>query len=78
MGVRNNRASRDDDDDDDFAQVLDKPLSLAIGFSHRKNRGITGTSAEDIDVLSFVFCYGPDALKGVFIYRVLIHSGERF
>lgn len=77
MGVRNNRAPRDDDDDY-FAQVLDKPLSLAIGFSHRKNRGITGTSAEGIDVLSFVFCYRPDALKGVFIYRVLIHSGERF
>lgn len=75
MGVRNNRVPRDNDD----IYFLDRPLSLAIGFSHRQNRGSTGSSAGDIEALSFViFCYELDTLKGFIIYRVVIHSGKRF
>lgn len=77
MGVRNNRASRDNEDVYS-AQVLDELLSLTIGFSHRQIRGIAGIRAEGIDALSFVFYYVPGAVKGIFIYWVLIHSGERF
>ena len=54
-----------DNDDIYFPQVLDRPLSSAIGFSHRQNRGITGGSAGDIEALSFViFRYELDTLKG--------------
>lgn len=56
MGVRNNRVPRNNDDIY-FPQVMDRPLSLAIGFSHGQKQGITGTSAGDIEALSFVIFY---------------------
>ena len=59
--------------------VLDKPPSLALGFSHRLNRSITGTTAKDDEALSLeIFRYGLYSLKGFFTYRVLTNSGERF
>ena len=49
-------------------EVLDKPPSLAIGFSHRLNRGIMGKSAGDNETLNLVIYYGLDALNGFFIW----------
>lgn len=54
---------------------LDKPLSLALGFSHRQDRSVIGINAKDNEALSFViFYYGLYALKGFFTYRVLTNS----
>lgn len=40
--------------------------------------GVKGPSAGDVEALDFIiFYYGFDALKGFFIYRVLINSEER-
>ena len=39
-------------------------LSTAVGFSHRYNRGVIWTTAEDHETMSLVtFYYDVDALK---------------
>ena len=47
-----------------FSEVLDKIISSAVGFSHRYNRGVIWTTAEDHETMSLVtFYYDVDALK---------------
>ena len=38
-------------------EVLDRPPHLALGFSHRYNRGITGTSIRDNEALRLVILF---------------------
>ena len=48
----------------DFSEVLDKILSTAVGFSHKYNRGVIWTTAEDHETMSLVtFYYDVYALK---------------
>ena len=57
----------------DFSEVLDKILSTAVGFSHKYNRGVIWTTAEDHETMSLVtFYYDVDALKAFLIEKILI------
>ena len=63
MRVRNNRVLRDNSVTY-CSEFLDRPLFWDIGFSHRENKGVAGTSARDNKALSLVILYdGLDALK---------------
>ena len=46
---------------------------LSIGFSHRYERGVIRTTAEDHETMSLVtFYYDVDALKAFLIEKILI------
>ena len=40
-----------------YSEVLDKPLSLALRFSHWYNGNVTGTSTRGNEALRLVFFY---------------------